>query len=80
MVITSGPYGHVRHPMYLGIIVLFLCLAPALGSGYALLPGLAIGILFVVRTSKEDKMLRDELLGYEDYVQRVRYRLLPGLW
>ena len=80
VVITSGPYGYVRHPMYLGIIVLFLCLAPALGSGYALLPGLAIGILFVVRTSKEDKMLRDELKGYEDYVQRVPYRLLPGLW
>ena len=80
VVITSGPYGYVRHPMYLGIIVLFLCLAPALGSGYALLPGLAIGILFVVRTSKEDKMLRDELKGYEDYVQRVHYRLLPGLW
>ena len=80
VVITSGPYGYVRHPMYLGIIVLFLFLAPALGSGYALLPGLAIGILFVVRTSMEDKMLMDELKGYEDYTRRVRYRLLPGLW
>jgi protein-S-isoprenylcysteine O-methyltransferase Ste14 len=77
---TSGPYRCVRHPMYLGIIILFLCLAPALGSWYALVPGLAIGILFVVRTAKEDQMLREELPGYEDYARRVRYRLAPGLW
>jgi protein-S-isoprenylcysteine O-methyltransferase Ste14 len=80
VVVTSGPYRYLRHPMYLGILVLFLCLAPALGSWYALIPGLAIDVLFVVRTVKEDQMLREELPGYEDYAQRVRFRLVPGLW
>lgn len=79
-VVTAGPYRAIRHPMYLGIIVLFLCLGPALGSWYALVPGLAIGALFVVRTAKEDAMLREELAGYEDYAERVRYRLIPGGW
>ena len=80
VVVTSGPYRYVRHPMYLGIRVLFLGLAPALGSWYAWIPSLVIDVLFVVRTGKEDKMLREELPGYHDYAQRVRFRLLPGLW
>jgi len=80
VVVTSGPYRYVRHPMYLGILVLFLSLAPALGSWYAWIPSLAIDVLFVVRTAKEDKMLREELPGYHDYAQRVRSRLLPGIW
>ena len=79
-VVTRGPYRFVRHPMYLGILVLFLCLGPALGSWYALVPGLAIDVLFVVRTAKEDAMLREELAGYDDYARRVRYRLVPGIW
>jgi protein-S-isoprenylcysteine O-methyltransferase Ste14 len=66
--------------MYLGILVLFLCLGPVLGSWYTLMPSLAIDVLFTVRTAKEDKMLREELPGYEDYAQRVRYRLIPGVW
>jgi protein-S-isoprenylcysteine O-methyltransferase Ste14 len=80
VVVTSGPYHHVRHPMYLGIIILFFCLAPALGSWAGMIPDLAIDALFVVRTAKEDRMLREELPGYNDYAQRVRYRLIPGLW
>jgi protein-S-isoprenylcysteine O-methyltransferase Ste14 len=79
-VVTGGPYRTVRHPMYLGILVVILCLGPALGSWYALLPGLAIDALYVVRTAKEDAMLREELAGYEDYARRVRYRLVPGIW
>jgi protein-S-isoprenylcysteine O-methyltransferase Ste14 len=79
-VVTSGPYRYVRHPMYLGILVLFLSLGPALGSWYALVPGLMIDGLFVVRTAKEDQMLREELPGYADYARRVRYRLVVGLW
>jgi protein-S-isoprenylcysteine O-methyltransferase Ste14 len=80
VVITSGPYRYVRHPMYLGILILFLCLGPALGSWFALIPSLAIDTLFIVRTAKEDQMLREELAGYKDYAQRVRYRLIPGVW
>jgi protein-S-isoprenylcysteine O-methyltransferase Ste14 len=80
VVVTTGPYRFVRHPMYLGVLILFLCLPPALGSWPALIPGLAIDALFVVRTAKEDRMLREELPGYRDYAGRVRFRLLPGLW
>ena len=78
VVVTAGPYRYVRHPMYLGIIVLFLGMPVALGSWWALLPGAAVGLLFVLRTAKEDRMLREELPGYPEYTQRVRYRLLPG--
>ena len=46
----------------------------------ALLPGAAIGLLFVLRTAKEDRMLREELPGYPEYAQRIRYRLVPGIW
>jgi protein-S-isoprenylcysteine O-methyltransferase Ste14 len=80
VVITSGPYRFVRHPMYLGIIVLFACTPLALGSLWGLVPGGIICILFVVRTAKEDRMLREELAGYKEYTQRVRYRLIPRIW
>ncbi len=79
-VITQGPYAIIRHPMYLGVILLFACMPPALGSLWAMIPGLSVGGLFVLRTAKEDRMLRDELAGYAAYSQRVRYRLLPGVW
>ena len=80
VVVTSGPYRYVRHPMYLGIIILFLCSPIALGSLWGLLPGGIIGILFILRTTKEDRMLREELAGYQEYNQRVRYRLFPRIW
>ena len=80
VVVTSGPYRFVRHPMYAGIIVLFICVPVALGSWWALAPGAAIGLLYIVRTSKEDQMLRQELAGYEEYAHQVRYRIVPGVW
>jgi protein-S-isoprenylcysteine O-methyltransferase Ste14 len=52
----------------------------ALGSLWALIPAVLSCLLLVVRTILEDKTLRDELTGYEEYTQRVRYRLLPGVW
>lgn len=79
-VIISGPYRLVRHPMYAGIIILFLCIGLALGSFLSLIPGLLIDLLFIIRTAKEDQMLREELAGYKDYTKQVRYRLLPGIW
>jgi protein-S-isoprenylcysteine O-methyltransferase Ste14 len=79
-VVTEGPYRFVRHPMYAGIIVLFVCVPIALGSGWGLVPGVAIGLLFAVRTFKEDQMLRQELAGYEAYAHQVRYKLVPGVW
>ena len=79
-VVSSGPYRHVRHPMYAAIIVLMVCIALALGSWWAVIPAGLIGVLFVLRTALEDRMLHEELAGYREYVAQVRYRLVPGLW
>lgn len=79
-VVTTGPYQFVRHPMYVGAIAIFACLPLALGSLWALVPAAALTGLLVVRTSLEDKMLRNELEGYQDYSMEVRYRLAPGIW
>jgi protein-S-isoprenylcysteine O-methyltransferase Ste14 len=79
-VVTGGPYRYVRHPMYVGIILLFPCMTLFLGSWWALVPAGLIGMLMVIRTALEDRTLRVELPGYAEYVQRVRYRLLPGVW
>lgn len=79
-VITTGPYRWVRHPMYSGVIVIMVCVPLVLGSSWALVPGVLIGILFVIRTALEDRTLQMELPGYDEYAKRIRYRLLPGVW
>jgi protein-S-isoprenylcysteine O-methyltransferase Ste14 len=79
-VVSGGPYRLVRHPMYLGIVILFLCVPPVLGSGWGLIPAAGIGVLFVVRTALEDRMLIRELSGYAEFARRTRFRLLPGIW
>ena len=79
-VATTGPYHFVRHPMYVGVIVLWLSTALILGSWWALVPGLLIAVIFVIRTALEDRMLQTELPGYADYAKQVRYRLVPGVW
>ena len=79
-VCTTGPYRYVRHPMYTGIILLVFCVPISLGSLYALIPAAVIAFLFVLRTSLEDKTLHRELSGYREYAQRVRFKLIPGLW
>ena len=56
--------------MYIGIIILFLCSPVALGSAWGLVPAEFIGILFIIRTAKEDRMLQEELAGYKDYSKR----------
>lgn len=79
-VCTTGPYKYVRHPMYVGVILIMLCFPISLGSFYTLIPAVIIMILFSVRTALEDKTLREELPGYKEYAQSVRYRLIPGIW
>jgi len=79
-VATGGPYRWVRHPGYVGTIVLLLATPIMLGSWWALIPGGISVLLIVVRTALEDRMLRVELPGYTDYARQVRYRLVPGLW
>ncbi len=79
-VVTGGPYRYVRHPAYAGGIPAILAIPIVLGSLWALLPAAAAAALTVLRTAREDQMLRDELAGYVDYARQVRYRLLPGVW
>lgn len=79
-VVTTGPYGYVRHPMYAGLVVIFFCIPPALESWWGLVPAAVTAALFVLRTALEDRTLREELDGYAEYARRVRYRLLPGVW
>jgi protein-S-isoprenylcysteine O-methyltransferase Ste14 len=79
-VISTGPYGMVRHPMYLGAAIWFLCTPLALGSYFAL-PVFALLIpLIIVRLLNEEKVLRQELPGYAEYCLLTRFRLVPFLW
>lgn len=77
---SSGPYAIVRHPMYLGVVLMYLASPVALGSWWALLPALLIVPLLVARISNEEKVLARDLPGYTDFMQQTRYRLIPGIW
>jgi protein-S-isoprenylcysteine O-methyltransferase Ste14 len=79
-VVSSGPYRFVRHPMYVGLILLHLSIALVLGSMWTLALAALITILFLWRTALEDRTLRRELSGYEEYTRVTRYRLMPGIW
>jgi protein-S-isoprenylcysteine O-methyltransferase Ste14 len=79
-VATNGPYRYVRHPGYVGAIVAMLGAPLMLGSFWALIPAVLTLAIYVLRTALEDRTLQAELPGYTEYTQRVRYRLLPGVW
>jgi protein-S-isoprenylcysteine O-methyltransferase Ste14 len=79
-VIRSGPYHYIRHPMYAGLILLFLCIPLSLGSMIGLIPGSFLVVLFCFRTGLEDRLLIRELPGYDEYTRSVRSRLFPGIW
>jgi protein-S-isoprenylcysteine O-methyltransferase Ste14 len=79
-VATQGPYRIVRHPGYFGNVIGCLGQPLLLGSWWAYIPAILTIIAFAVRTALEDKTLREELNGYSDFSERVRYRLIPGLW
>ncbi len=80
VVCRTGPYRFVRHPGYVGAILQSLSIPFLLGSLWALIPGITAAILMIIRASLEDSTLQTELQGYQDYAQRVRYRLIPGIW
>jgi len=80
VVCDTGPYRFVRHPGYAGNIVPLFGIALALGSLWTLIPAVVATIISVVRTVLEDQTLQKELPGYRDYAQRVRYRLMPGIY
>ncbi len=79
-VVSSGPYGIVRHPGYVGGIGGCLATPVILGSLWGLIGSGLIIALLVVRTALEDRTLQRELPGYADYARRVRWRLAPGVW
>ena len=78
--VSSGPYLWIRHPGYTGALLTYLATPFFLDSRWSFIPVLFITIVLVIRTNLEDKALWDELEGYRDYMKKVRYRLLPGIW
>jgi protein-S-isoprenylcysteine O-methyltransferase Ste14 len=79
-VISTGPYRMVRHPMYLGSVVLCLSISLALGSYFALPAFVLLIPFYVFRLLNEEKVLRQELSGYPEYCLRTRFRLIPFVW
>jgi len=79
-VISSGPYSVVRHPMYSAVLILYGFTPLALGSYWALLANLFWLWIFIPRILNEEKVLAEQLDGYKEYMQKIRYRLIPGIW
>jgi len=79
-VISTGPYAWVRHPMYTGTLVWFFVTPLALGSYWGILAAIPMPIILLFRIFNEEKHLRENLLGYTEYCQKVKYRLLPFIW
>ncbi|WP_017660807.1 methyltransferase family protein [Baaleninema simplex] len=80
IVIDSGPYALVRHPGYVAGILIFISSPLLLGSVIGLIPGSLCAIALIIRTYLEDKTLQNELPSYLEYVEKVKYRLIPGIW
>ena len=76
-VIDTGLYAVVRHPMYLDCLLLFLSMPFVLGSYISRLPMLVFPVGLVLRINNEEKVLATELSGYPEYIQKMRYRLIP---
>jgi protein-S-isoprenylcysteine O-methyltransferase Ste14 len=79
-VITTGPYAIVRHPMYLGLLLMILFTPLALGSYWAIIPALLSIPMNVFRIIGEEEVLLRDLTGYKDYCSKKRYRLIPLIW
>jgi protein-S-isoprenylcysteine O-methyltransferase Ste14 len=79
-VITTGVYAIVRHPMYLGAVLMFLGAPLLLGSAIGLALAVALTVLLAIRIVGEERVLVAGLEGYEEYRRKVRYRLLPFIW
>jgi len=79
-VITTGLYSIVRHPMYLGVLIMYIPTPVALGSYWGLIPMATIPLAIVFRILNEEKVLSKDLAGYKEYCQKTRYRLIPLIW
>jgi len=79
-VVSSGPYAYVRHPMYAGAIWLFVGIPLALGSWWTIALIIPLSPVLLWRLLDEEKFLTRNLPGYEEYKNKVRYRLIPFVW
>jgi protein-S-isoprenylcysteine O-methyltransferase Ste14 len=79
-VVTKGPYRHVRHPAYLGMIIFELAMPTLLASWWSISVSGVCALLLVLRTALEDRTLQAGLAGYQEYARQVGYRLIPGIW
>ena len=79
-VVDTGLYGIVRHPMYSATLLLFLAMPLVLGSAISFLCFLLYPVLIIKRLKGEEDFLEKELPGYKEYKQKVKYRLIPGIW
>lgn len=79
-VVDTDVYGIVRHPMYVAMTILYVVSPIVLGSWWAVIPALVIVPVIVFRILDEEKALEQELPGYVEYKQKVKYRLIPFVW
>ncbi len=79
-VISTGPYGIVRHPMYLGMVAMYVFSPLALGSYWAMIPAVLIIPALMFRLLDEEKVLARDLPGYTEYMKKVKFHLFPGIW
>jgi len=79
-VISTGPYSIVRHPMYLGVLIMYLPTPIALGSYWGLIPMGLLPLSLVLRILNEEKVLKENLKGYREYCIKTKYRLIPNIW
>jgi len=78
--ISTGPYAVVRHPMYAAGILMYIFMPLALGSVWAYIPLAFLPVMLALRVLDEEKALIKDLEGYEQYMKKVKYRLVPGVW
>ena len=79
-VVSTGLYGIVRHPMYMATLLLFLVMPQVLGSWWALIPFAFYPAIIISRLKDEEELLTRELAGYEEYKEKVKYRIIPFIW
>lgn len=79
-VIDTGLYGIVRHPMYMATVIMFLSIPVILGSVISFVIFLAYPFVIAVRIKNEEEMLTEQLVGYAEYKQKVKYKMIPYIW
>lgn len=79
-VISTGLYGIVRHPMYVGVLIMYVPTPVALASYWGLIPFALLPLSLGLRILNEEKVLKENLKGYKEYCERTRYRLIPFIW